>query len=456
MAAKREQPRVVDFYTEIVLPALAGRLDQAFPEFAWRRDARGWVATNEEHTHARLGVRAERVVAHGPAPRGFLVHGGEAMLWTAYLAGGEPPRGAEFVRVVAELADRAGVDSAPIERETPRDRRAQLLEAFFKLAQRELVSDRGDKARAYLEQRGFGVDAIEISALGVVPSFALTKRALRASGYSDDELKASGLFADGRWPGRLCGAWRDEYGRIGTFWARAIDDDTPDGVRYLYLRGAARADLPPYGLQRGVRELVLVEGFFDHHQLRAHGVENTAAIGGTATNPGLFERLSRLGVHEVTICFDADDAGRSATARAVESVARAAASPSIFVAAPLAKDPDELVREHGIEAWYQLLQSRECGVIWRAKELLGGIAGTAPLPARREVLARAGAWLGSLPPRLAVEQEDAVERVAERCGYSVEAVQRAFRARFFRDPILRAVEAGIGNTPRRADHDIDL
>src|SRR4051812_2652122 len=154
MAAEREQVRIVDFYTELVLPALAQRLDQAFPEFGWRRDARGWVATNEEHTHARLGVRAERVVAHGPAPRGFLVHGGEPMLWTAYLAGGEPPRGAEFVRVVGELAERAGVDAAPIERGAPRDRRAELLEEFFKLAQRELVIDRGAPAREYLGSRG--------------------------------------------------------------------------------------------------------------------------------------------------------------------------------------------------------------------------------------------------------------------------------------------------------------
>lgn len=62
----RQQPvRAVDFYTEAVLPTLGERLDQAFPEFGWRRDARGWVATDEQHTHARLGVRAERVVAHG-------------------------------------------------------------------------------------------------------------------------------------------------------------------------------------------------------------------------------------------------------------------------------------------------------------------------------------------------------------------------------------------------------
>jgi len=243
-------------------------------------------------------------------------------------------------------------------------------------------------------------------------------------------------LTDGRWPGRLCGAWRDEWGRVGTFWARAIDDAGSEGARYLYLRGAERTNLPPYGLQRGVRELALVEGFFDHHQLRAHGIDNSAAIGGTATNPRLFERLSGLGIREVTLCFDADDAGRVATARAVENAARAMASPSIFVATPLAKDPDELVREHGIEAWHR--QSRVCGVAWRATELLGDVANSAPLVARRDALARAGGWLGSLPPRLALEQEDALRAVAERSGYSVEAVRRAFQARFF-----RAVSAGV-------------
>ncbi|MGH2845537.1 MAG: hypothetical protein ACRDL0_05875, partial [Thermoleophilaceae bacterium] len=46
-------------------------------------------------------------------------------------------------------------------------------------------------------------------------------------------------------------------------------------------------------------------------------------------------------------------------------------------------------------------------------------------------LARAGAWLGTLPPRLSLEQEDAVTVVAERSGYSPEATQRAFRARYW-------------------------
>src|SRR6266508_4603205 len=71
MAETNAESQIVDYYTDVVLPALTERLDTAFPEFGWRRDSRGWVATNEEMTHRVLGVRADRVVAHGPAPRGF-------------------------------------------------------------------------------------------------------------------------------------------------------------------------------------------------------------------------------------------------------------------------------------------------------------------------------------------------------------------------------------------------
>jgi hypothetical protein len=42
------QQRIGEFYAEVVLPALAARLDVAFPEFGWRPDARDWVASNQE------------------------------------------------------------------------------------------------------------------------------------------------------------------------------------------------------------------------------------------------------------------------------------------------------------------------------------------------------------------------------------------------------------------------
>lgn len=104
----------------------------------------------------------------------------------------------------------------------------------------------------------------------------------------------------GSTPRRLCGAWRDGYGRIGTLWARALDDTEAAGTRYLYLRGASRTNLPPYGLsdllahaRDARREIVLVEGFLDLHQLRARGIENVAALGGTSVRPQTFERRDR-------------------------------------------------------------------------------------------------------------------------------------------------------------------
>lgn len=448
MAETYGESRVVDYYTDIVLPALAERLDVAFPEFGWRRDSRGWVATNEEMTHRALGVRAERVVAHGPAPRGFLVHGADPVLWTAYLNGGQVPRGAEFVRTVEALAERAGVETAPLERRQPRSRKAELLESFFELAQQELAGERGAPARDYLEGRGFPASSGLEWGLGVVPSNIAEE--MERAGFTADDIESSGLVADRRWPGRICGAWRSERGTIRSLWARGVDEAADRNSKYLYLRGARRTGLPPYGLSEVLglplsdrRDLIVVEGLLDVHHLRARELANVAALGGTGADAATFERLAQLGFVRVTLCLDRDAPGRVAAARAIDRAVRATASPTLLVLDPKhlapAKDPDAFVRDRGVDAWLEVLEKRECAIAWRAHELLVGVTPPSLPLARRDALARAGAWLGSLPARYALEQEDAVRAVAQRCGYSPEAVERAFRARFWTEK-SRAVE----------------
>ena len=132
--------------------------------------------------------------------------------------------------------------------------------------------------------------------------------------------------------------------------------------------------------------------------------------------------------------------------RAVEDSTRARRNPSVLVIDPErlapAKDPDEYVRKGGIAAWGALFSARGCGITWRVLEFATDMSTDAPTVMRRQALARAGAWLGALPPRLAVEQEDAVRAIADRCGYSREAVERAFRARFW-----SCVERNTGVSP---------
>lgn len=139
----------------------------------------------------------------------------------------------------------------------------------------------------------------------------------------------------------------------------------------------------------------------------------------------------------MTLCLDNDAAGRAATARAVENSVRAQRSPGVYVVSPErlgeAKDPDAYVQGHGTDAWRELLTTRECGIGWRAGQLVAQVEPDGSIAERRGALSRAGEWLGSLPARLSLEQEDAVAAVAQRCGYSPEAVQRAFRARFWNE-----------------------
>jgi DNA primase len=340
---------------------------------------------------------------------------------------------------VKEIAERAGVDPSPLDRAQPRDRRADLLQAFFDHCQRELASERGAQACAYLVQRGFPRNAIEDAGLGLVPATASTDQLLRRAGYSEAEINGSAVLADSRWPGRLCGAWRDESGRIGTFWARALNDREP---RYLYLRGAGRTHLPPYALSDVLRlphterrELVLVEGLVDVHHLRARGIANVAAIGSARIQPDKLARLCKHGIETVTLALDNDESGRDALAGMIDRTSRLERAPALRVIPPAqfgdAKDPDEYVRTHGVDRLRELVRDAECGVTWRTFDRMRHLKPDSPQRDRRAALEDVGKWLGTLPARVALEVEDAIWAASERAGYDPKAVQRAFHAKFW-------------------------
>src|SRR5262249_6080727 len=121
-----------------------------------------------------------------------------------------------------------------------------------------------------------------------------------------------------------------------------------------------------------------------------------------------------------------------------------------------AKDPDALVREHGIDAWRKLIDRRQCGIAWRVEEMVKDVGPDAPPAQRRDALHQAGKWLGTLPPRLALEGEDAISAASERTGYDPKAVERAFHAKFWAvGPERREPEPAL-HPRRELDHSIDL
>jgi hypothetical protein len=157
--------------------------------------------------------------------------------------------------------------------------------------------------------------------------------------------------------------------------------------------------------------------------------------GGARVQPDALRRFERLGIDSVVLALDNDASGRDGTARAVERITSLTDAPTLRVLDPEqlgdSKDPDAFVREHGVTSFGALVADADCAVSWRAREFVRGITPDSEARRRRAALACAGSWLGTLRPRYALEQEDAVRQVSERCGYSREAVQRAFRARFW-------------------------
>jgi DNA primase len=282
-------------------------------------------------------------------------------------------------------------------------------------------------------------------------------------GYGEGEIEASGVVADSRWPGRLCGAWRDEWGRIGTFWARGLDDREP---RYLYLRAAGRTHLPPYGLSDVLRlpaferrELVLVEGLIDVHHLRAKGIANVAAIGSARIQPDKLVRLAKHGIETVTLALDNDESGRDALAAMIDRASRFEHAPALRVVHPAefgnAKDPDEYVRMHGVDRLRELIRDAECGVTWRTFDRMRHLQPDSSQRERRAALVDVGRWLGTLPGRLALEVEDAIWAASERTGYDPKAVERAFHAKFWATELERREPARALHPTRELDRSID-
>ena len=399
-------------------------------------------------THRVLGVRADRVVAHGPAPRGFLVHGGEPTLWTAYVTGGAVPRGESFARVVATSPQ------APAStRRRSNDRfRATDAPICCTTSSRSVGGSwpptQARQARDYLSSSAAfpgGDRAVRARRRSVVPCDARLPSLVRLHAEEIEQSRRSRRLALARPPVRRAGATSAAGSRRSGRGHSTHLDGRPLPVPPRREPDEPAAVRPVVGSQETPRprDLVLVEGLLDVIHLRAHGVEAVAALGGTGTRATLFERLADLGFERVTLCLDRDAAGRAATAKAVDTAAsraRAARRSGRRAGTPGSRQGRGRVRAASGE-FDALAGTRgrgECGITWRSLDLASSVDPASSAVERRDALAGAGRWLGALPPRLALEQEDALTAVAARCGYSPPAVARTFRARFWQRRLPRA------------------
>ncbi|WP_284977837.1 DNA primase [Arthrobacter sp. fls2-241-R2A-200] len=290
-----------------------------------------------------------------------------------------------FHEAVEKLAARIGYElryedggSGPSREEV--GKRQRLLDAhkiadeFFRA---QLLTPGAAEARNFLHGRGFDRAAAEHFGVGYAPQGwdALLKH-LRGRGFTDAELKLTGMFSEGnrgiydRFRGRLIWPIRDIAGDTIGFGARKLYDDdqgpkylnTPETTLYKKSQVLYGIDLAKRNIAKE-RQLVVVEGYTDVMACHLAGVTTAVATCGTAFGAEHIKVARRLlsddGTGgEVVFTFDGDAAGQKAALRAFEEDQRFVAQTYVAVE-PSGADPCDLRQLKGDLAVRELIASRK-------------------------------------------------------------------------------------------------
>jgi DNA primase len=318
----------------------------------------------------------------------------------------------DFPAAAKKLAERAGIrleqgELSPEDaaRHTLRRRLLSLhAEAADFFHHQLLKKPDAQAARNYLKGRGIGIEIAKSWTIGYAPEgWDSMREFARASGYSAEELIASGLvktrdeeeslprrpgadrapggdpdsatrhqdsassrqsqFYD-RFRARVMFPICNDTGQVIAFSGRVLDADakaakyvnSPETI--LFTKGAVL-----FGLHKSKRAIIekssaiVCEGQLDLITIFEAGVQNVIAPQGTAFTDKQARILKRFVQDgEVVLCFDADAAGQKAAERS--TIALLAENLLVrVVEMPPGEDPDSLIRGQGAAAFMERVAS---------------------------------------------------------------------------------------------------
>ena len=288
-------------------------------------------------------------------------------------------------------------------------------------------------------------------------------------GYSKSELLSAGLIVDNKKGGfydkfrnRLMLPVIDTRGDVVAFGSRVLDKSEPKYMnssetpvyskrRVLYGLNLAKKSKRP--------NIILCEGNLDIVTLHQAGFDNAVASMGTALTPEQIRLLSRF-TKELVLCYDNDNAGKTATERALQLLNGSEFSVKVLQLPRrrtgdgelVKQDADDFIKNQGPAAFERLLSGSENGVEFRMAQ----IAGKYDLDNDEQRVAYSqeiSGLLATLPG--AVEREIYAARAAETARITPDAmkleVQRAWKrktARENRAELRRELNPAVQSQPR--------
>lgn len=353
----------------------------------------------------------------------------------------------DFPSAVKRLAERGGIvvrteDADPESRARSR-LRASLLDIHKRatdwFCDYLLKNPAEDAARArdYLKQRGLSADVAKRWKIGFAPANGNVFSAwAREQGFKGRIMVESGLMSprDEDHPSRgLYSRFRDrvmfplnnDFGETVAFSGRILDPEaktakyvnSPETILFNKSKMFFGLDKSKRAIARS-EAVIICEGQLDMIRCFESGIENAVAPLGTAFTEHHSRILRRFAGErgEALLCFDSDNAGFKAAARAYAELSSA----GLFVRSvelPNGEDPDSLITSKGPEAFRELVAAARPFYHFQIDRLSGILDMNDPRDRVR--------FAGEVAPTLAVisdpiAREAMVNEVATRLGIAAE------------------------------------
>jgi DNA primase len=292
-----------------------------------------------------------------------------------------------FQEAMQILADKAGVELPKAEyseeakrRETRRQRLLEVNKEAAKFYYYQLRTERGAKAKEYLDKRELSDETRKNFGLGYAPARGDELIAyLHQKGYTDDLIRDVGLAKIDERRGTTTQFWnrvmfpiQDINHRVIGFGGRIMGDGD-SGPKYLNSPETEIFDKSRnlYGMNYArtsrTGNIILCEGYMDVISMHQAGFTQAVASLGTAFTPGQASLIKKY-TKDVLLAYDSDGAGVKAALRAIQILRDAGMSGKIINMNPY-KDPDEFIKNLGKEAFQERIDHAENSFMFEIRML---------------------------------------------------------------------------------------
>ncbi len=341
--------------------------------------------------------------------------------------------GLDFPDAVKMLAEKGGVRLPELsDDDSDIYRRKREMYAMNKDAARFfrdcLFSPEGESARHYLQKRRLSSKTVASFGLGYSPKGwdGLLKH-LESKGYPRDMIVEAGLGIRSerggvydRFRGRIMYPIFDVRQNIIGFGGRIMEGDgakymnSPESIIYdkgknLFALNIARKSKRGY--------YVLVEGYMDAISLHQAGIDCAVAGCGTALTEAQ-ARLIAKGGNTVYLCYDMDEAGQKALARA-ETIFSGLDAKLKVISIPDGKDADEFIKKYGGSKFEELLSGSSSVTESKVETLLNKYD-VNDVAQKVELINEAAVMLAKISN--AVEREAYIKNLSLKTGISADAI----------------------------------